>query len=249
MIRRRLSRTIHILACLSVCLPLASTHASAAKETPAASPAASPAALLLKMEEVYNGIQSYRAIVVSRERVGGVLQPEDKTLFEFKKPFELFMTWIEGPKKGSRLYFRSGWNEDRIRLRQAGILGAIPINLDPASSLLKNGTNHTIREAGLGFFIQTVTSNVRRAQAAGILEVRHTGKRTVEARPVHTLDVNIGSKPGNGYYCRRLLIDIDAEIHLPIRFTTFDWDGNIVEQFTYRDLTLNPPLHDLERKI
>ncbi|MBI3391987.1 MAG: DUF1571 domain-containing protein [Nitrospirae bacterium] len=249
MIPRRLFRTIHILACLSVCLPLAATPGSAAHETSTASPAVNPVALLLKMEEVYNGIESYRAVVVSRERVRSVLQPEDKTLFEFKKPFELFMTWIEGPKKGNRLYFRSGWNEDRIRLRQAGILGAIPINLDPASSLLRNGTNHTIREAGLGFFIQTVTSNVRRAQAAGILEIRPLGKRTVEARPVHALDVHIGSKPGNGYYCRRLLIDIDAEFHLPIRFTTFDWDDNIVEQFTYRDLTLNPPLPDLERKI
>ncbi|OGW61067.1 MAG: hypothetical protein A2V83_03740 [Nitrospirae bacterium RBG_16_64_22] len=246
---RRLSRAIPILACLSACLPLAASHTAAAKEASAASSVVNPQALLFKMEEAYNHIQSYRAVVLSRERVGGVLQPEDKTLFEFKKPFELFMTWLDGPKKGNRLYFRTGWNEDRIRLRQAGILGAIPINLDPASSLLKNGTNHTIREAGLGFFIQTMTSNARRAQAAGILEIRPLGKQTVEGRPVQAFDVHIGSRPGNGYYCRRLLVDIDAEIPLPIRFTTFDWDGNIVEQFVYRDLTLNPPLQDLERKI
>jgi hypothetical protein len=52
--------------------------------------------------------------------------------------------------------------------------------------------------------------------------------------------------PRAGYYAYRVELFFDEERRLPIRVVVYDWSDQLVEDYTYADLRLNPGLTTLD---
>jgi negative regulator of sigma E activity len=77
---------------------------------------------------------------------------------------------------------------------------------------------------------------------AGVLEVIDRGLGQVGGQRVRLVEGILPRDPKAGYYSYRVLLAFDEENHLPIRILVYDWNDQIIEEYTHLQLDLNPGL-------
>jgi hypothetical protein len=191
-------------------------------------------------------VESYTATFHKQERVSGELLPEETVYLKFRRPRMIHMRWIRKPFVGREALYIEGRNENRLRVREGGLLGLIPVNLDPHGGMAMKGNRHSIVEAGIEQLITRVADNVRRGQAAGELEVRVGGEEQVFGRRSLRLEGVFPKSGADRYYCHRAVLSFDVEKKVPILVSIYDWDDALVECYGYENLALDAGLSEAD---
>lgn len=197
-------------------------------------------------ESILAQVESYTAVFHKQERVKGWLKTEEIVYLKFKKPFKVYMRWIEDPGKGREILYVDGWNDNRILLSDPGFLGVVIMNLRPQGPIAMRGSRHPITEAGLGHLVKIFRDNLNRGLRSGELEYRRGKEESVYGRRIQSLELIFPRDSRNGYYCYRSVISIDIEKKVPIRVQVFDWEDRLIEDYGYEDLRLNVELSDAD---
>jgi hypothetical protein len=201
---------------------------------------------IAEAEAAYSRVESYTAIVHKQQRVAGKLLPEETIFMKFRKPFSMYLKWMEAPYKGSELLYVVGWNENRVRAHRDGFWRFIVRDLDPRDPELMAGNLRPVTDIGIGELIKSVAVNVRSAIDAGYISVSQQGEETVYGRKTRILDVVLPSGTVGGYGGYRLVINQDIESKLLLRISVYDRGGQRVESYGYEDLKLDAVLTDAD---
>jgi outer membrane lipoprotein-sorting protein len=190
--------------------------------------------------------ESYTAVFHKQERVKGWLKTEEIVYLKFKKPFKVYMKWIEDPGKGREILYVDGWNDNRILVRDPGFLGVVIMNLRPQGPLAIKGSRHPITEAGLEHLVKMFGDNIRKGLRSKELECRRGTEGMVYGRKTQSLELVFPRDPKVGYYCYRSIISLDIEKRVPIRVQVFDWEDRLIEDYGYENLTLSAGLTEAD---
>jgi hypothetical protein len=202
-----------------------------------APPEVDPQEWLSEAEAAYDRVGSYTAVFHKQQRIAGELLPEETILLKCRrKPFSLYMKWIVAPYKGSELLYAAGWNEDRVRAHRGGILRFIVHNLDPRDPGLMAGNLRPVTSTGIGYLLETVATDIRKAQAVETLYGRNT----------QVVEVVFPKEKAKDYEGYRYVINQDVESKIPVRIKVYDRDSQLVESYGYENLDLNAPLVDAD---
>jgi hypothetical protein len=217
----------------------------------AASPAAAGSApdgetWLREAQAILSRVDSYTAIFHKQERIDGTLLPEETIALKFKRPRMIQMRWIAKPFAGREVTYVEGRNGNRIHVREAGLLGLLPVDLDPTGSLAMKGNRHAVTEAGIESLVQRIADNLRRGRAAGEVETRDGGEETVYGRRTARLEGVFPVTARARYYCRRAVLSFDLETRVPIRVEIYDWDEALLELYGFEDLKLDAGLREAD---
>jgi hypothetical protein len=212
----------------------------------AASDSSNPEQWLKEAEAAYGNLTSYTAIFHKQQRVAGKLLPEETILIKYKKPCSLYMRWVRAPYTGSELLYVEGWNGNRIRAHRGGILRFITRNLDPSDPALMVDNLRPVTGTGIGFLLETVAINIRKAIAAGELVFSEGAEETVYGRKTQLFDVVFPKQSPTDYDGYRFVINQDAESKLLIRIRTYDRAGQLIENYAYENLDLATRLTDAD---
>jgi hypothetical protein len=229
------SLPLRILPC-ALLLAASARAATPPHIDPASWPAQSTAALA--------AVDSYTAIFHKQERVRARLLPEEVISLRFKRPFKIHMRWLRGPGAGRTSVFVKGADGDRIRVKEAGLVGLIPITLDPTGSLAMKGNRHPITDAGIENLLLKIADNVRRALSQAELTFIQHGIETVWNQPTLRVEGRFPRDPRKGYYCYRAVLWLDLERSLPVLTEIYDTQDDLVERYGYEELRLNAGLTD-----
>jgi outer membrane lipoprotein-sorting protein len=194
-------------------------------------------------EEALAKIDNYTAIFHRIERVNGKLVPEEITFLKFKRPFEVYMKWIN-PYDGQESLYVEGANNNKIRAHGTGLTKLITVNLNPTGSMAMENSRHPITDAGLENLVKLIGSNLRRGLRAGEITSKDHGEQTVYGRKTLEFESILPKDPSKGYYCYRCIVNLDVETKMPIKTQIFDWEDQLVECYGYEHLILNPGLSD-----
>lgn len=206
-----------------------------------------PEEWLVQAEAAYDRVTSYTAVFHKQQRVAGELLAEDTVLLKCrKKPFSLYMKWMTAPNKGSELLYVAGWNEDQARAHRGGILRFIVRNLGPRDPGLMAGNLRPVTSTGIGFLLETVAVNMRKALKAGELTFSERGEENVYGRNTHILEVVLPNEKAKEYDGARFVINQDVESKILLRIRVYDRDGRLVENYGYENLDLDAPLSDAD---
>jgi outer membrane lipoprotein-sorting protein len=198
---------------------------------------------LQETEEALARLDNYTAVFHRIERVNGKLVPEETTFLKFKRPFKVYMRWIN-PFNGQESLYVAGVNNNKVRAHGTGLVELITVNLDPTGALAMKNSRHPVTEAGLEILVKKIGSNLRRGLRAGeLISVDH-GERTVYGRKTQEIEGVLPKDPSKGYYCYRCIVNLDVETKMPIKTQIFDWEDQLVECYGYEHLSLNPGLSD-----
>jgi Protein of unknown function (DUF1571) len=202
---------------------------------------------LREAEAAYNRVTMYTAIFHKQQRIAGKLLSEETMLLKCrKKPFSLYMKWIEEPYKGSELLYVAGWNEGRIRAHRGGVLSFIIQNLYPNDPKLMSNELYPVTSTGIGYLLEAVALNMRKAINADDLTFSEERKEKVYGRNTLALEVNFPKEKVKAYDGWRFVINQDVESKILIRIKIYDQNDQLIEYYGYENLNFNASLTDAD---
>jgi len=202
-----------------------------------------PEEWLTEAEAAYNRVTMYTAVFHKQQRIAGKLLSEEIIFLKCRKePFSLYMKWIEEPYKGSELLYVAGWNEGRIRAHRGGILSFIIHNLNPKDPKLMANELYPATSTGIGYLLEGVALNMRKAINAGDLTFSENRKEKVYGRNTRSLEVNFPKEKVKKYDGWRFVINQDVQSKILVRIKIYDQDDQLIEYYGYENINLNAPL-------
>ncbi|MGA2939294.1 MAG: DUF1571 domain-containing protein [Syntrophobacteraceae bacterium] len=202
--------------------------------------------LLDEMDSSYSRVSDYVGVFYNQERIGGKLDEGQTSLFKFQKPFKVYMKFIDGPSTGTEALYVEGGYENKLLVRQGGILGVMTFSLDPKGSLVMSRNRHPVTELGFGFLLAEFRRNIEPAIRSGELEIMRLTDETFNGRPATVVEGRFLPHGGRKYYCARFIIHMDKELLLPVGDVFYDGKGEMFEDYVFTDVKLNMGLTAME---
>jgi len=192
----------------------------------------------------YAKMKDYTCVMHKQERIKGKLQPFMNMYTKFRKPGDIYMKWLPGPKEGREILFRQGHYNDKVIAHDGGFADFITVKLDPNGSMVKGDTNHDIAETDLGHTARTIVQNLHRGLVNNEIKLQFNGLQRVGGKDVYV--VESWTVKGKGYYSYHSINAHDVETGLPIRTVNYDENDQLFESFEWRDFTPNVGLTDAD---
>jgi len=201
----------------------------------------------------YEDLEDYTAKFIKQWRVKKKLQPEETYLIKFRKPFNVYMKAVEGPRKGMEILYRPEIDgEDKMFVRPWGLVGAVlqavhrgAVPIDIHSNIAMKGNRHKINEFGLGYFLERYIADFEAGVASGefTVEFRHledpVKNELIEVK-LGLVDPKLASK----YYAASSIVRFSEDLELPIEIQIYNEKDELVEHFRYEDLEIDEGLED-----
>lgn len=207
-----------------------------------------PMSLIEQCQRNFEAVNDYTAVFIKHQRIRGRLRKPETIFVKFKKPFALYMKWIKTPDEGKEVIYVDGKNDNKLLAHAGGILNWItpPLHLRPESPLAMSGNLKPITQAGLGAAVESLLRVCQEAEKAGDLGIICKGKINFEGREVFVVERYLPE--GKGYPHSRTVVYVDQEFQLPIYYAGYNHQGELIEEYIYRDLKLNVGLteHDFD---
>jgi hypothetical protein len=217
------------------------------------SPLDQPLRMAAEARQVYAQVRDYQCILITQERIKGMLQTEEVIQLSFRKdPFSVYMKWLSPKDKaGQEVCYVNGKNQNKMRvLAAAGLgrgLGWLTIAVDDPK--VKDRSRHVITETGFGNLIDRcekgwADERPLNKNKVAIAEYEYNQRRCMRVETIHT-DKDVR------FYCYRSVVYFDKETKLPVRMECYDWpktggppEGDLLECFSYINMQYNVNLQD-----
>jgi hypothetical protein len=193
------------------------------------------------LERYEREIQGYSCVFRKRERIKGKLLPLEKLEVHFReKPFSVYMNWLEGASLAQKVLFVRGDNSGKMLARPRFLPLVVTRDIDGADA--KGGSRYTIDQFGIGLGTERTLTSMRAAQARGALHLQYKGlfqEPRVGDRNCHVF-VRSPYDPLEEEGLNELTLYIDQENWLQIGSELKDREGNIIAEYFFRDVQINP---------
>ena len=205
-------------------------------------------------------IQSYTAKITKRERLNGKLGASEilnakirRPQFSDEKatvPFSVYLKFAH-PRSvaGREVLWVEGRENNKLLVREAGLLGVLPIFLDPESKLAMSDSRYPIWEIGFDSLIEKMIEKGERDQKIGKSTVEVNRWVELDHRPCTKIVIE-HPEFQEGFDFHRAEIVIDDELNIPIHYAAYDFPEipggtpRLLEQYTYREVDLEAKLSE-----
>jgi hypothetical protein len=217
------------------------------------SPMDEPLRLIHEAQQAYQGVHDYTCLCIKRERMNGVLPPENVMEMKVRtQPFSVYLRWLQPRSEaGQEVCYVAGRNDGKMRVRPRGVLGTVGfISLDPNDPRARQTSRRSITEAGIGNTIERLARawehqkyHNPKAQV-GVAEYEYNHRRCMRVEISHS------TNPDGQLLYSRDIVYFDKETHLPIRLEFYDWPrqqgdpGQLLEIYSFANMRLNAGLGD-----
>lgn len=216
----------------------------------AASQLDQPLQLAHKARDKFRTIQDYTCVLVKQERIDGELLPREYVQMKARpRPFSVYFKWLK-PYEGREAIYVTGQNGGKIMVHSTGVEKVVggTVALDPRGDMAMENSRHDVTEAGIGNLIEQLVTRWEAEKKLGQTEAVVKDNAKVDTRVCWCVKTTHPHDPRR-YTYHRSRVFFDKEHGLPIRFEGYDWprrgsapDGDLVEEYTYRDLKFNVSL-------
>lgn len=212
-----------------------------------ASAGVDPFDLLERAESAYDSVTDYTAVLRKQEKIAGELRPEETIFLKFKRPFKVYMRWLEGPHAGRQAIYVQGAHGDKFLVHETGILARFfVVALNPDGPHVREESRFPVTEIGIGRLVERLAADARRAWRANGLALREIGKRRSGGMELSEVEATLSERLMGEFSYSRIIVGIDAGSGLPVKASFYDWDGDLVARYSYEDVRLNPGLAEAE---
>lgn len=191
-------------------------------------------------------VPEYACTLEKQERVDRKLQGVETVALKYREnPRGVYMKWMAGPFKGRELmYSESVLGKDKIRVREGGLLGIVPVTLAVDAPLARRGTKHLVTEVGLGQLVSMIERDYLKAGPKGHIKRINHGFTEVDGIKVYKFESILPRDKSLGYYCYRMVHYTDYLRALEIKCEVFNFDDELDEAYYYRSLNTRPGFSD-----
>jgi hypothetical protein len=191
-------------------------------------------------------VKGYTAIFHKHERIGGSLnKPEEIDLFFRENPHSVLMLWRKGARLAERSLYVEGENNNKILVRPNGGIRRLAagdiVEREVNGPDARQSGRYTLDQFGIRKSSERVLSAWKAAKDKGALKVAYKGIEKVPMtgnRSCYHLH-RVCAAPENDGVVEHTLY-VDTETCLPIGSRVTGKNGELIGEYFFRDLKLNP---------
>jgi hypothetical protein len=190
-------------------------------------------------------VKGYRCTFVKQERLNGKLQRSEVIdVSSREEPFSVLFDWREGARLASRVLYVKGENNNDLLVKPAGWRGRLVsvVAREVEGSDAKESSRYPMTQFGIKKGTQRAVSAWGEAQKEGSLKYEYRGKRKIPElgdRICHILHRSDYRQPEEDGITDAVLY-YDAENFLQVGSTLKGSEGQLIGDYWFRDLKLNP---------
>lgn len=203
--------------------------------------------ILLSMKKSYSTVESYTAILVKSDQASGGDAAPQKIFVKFKKPFKVYMKWMENAHAGREVLYVQGENNDQFFAKPDGMLGAFVKTVQLPSDYKSDGSDHTVRDVGIGRLVDTILDIAMQAKEDRSIDLACKGVVVRNGRKAYLIE-KISARSAEGQHARYVLY-VDKTTQLPLEAYAYDKNGKLSEFCVYKIIKLNPKIADAEFRV
>jgi len=199
----------------------------------------------------YKKINDYQTLSIKQEKINKKVNPEEKIIIKFKKPYSIYLKWISKAHKGRESIYVEKKNNNKIIAHEGGLLRFITLTVDPFGPIAMKGNRHPITELGFEPIIKNTEKDIKRAIKEGKKDyiIYDRGRQNVYGRDVQIIERIIYEDKNKSYYSWKFHAYIDVEHYLPIAIINWDFNKELMEKYVFKDLRINTGLTDKDFSI
>jgi hypothetical protein len=154
-------------------------------------------------------------------------------------PWAVYMYWEKGPNEGLEALYAQGQYEDKVWVKPPWLRPLPPFSFTVDDPVIMKENRHPITKAGIGRLMDSLLQQCELAELNGdaASAFQYQGPREVSGRPTLQIVRELPHRPG--YYCWKAVVELDLEWGYPVKITTVNWKGVILEQIIYEDVKWN----------
>ena len=213
----------------------------------------------IDFQRVCSEIQDYTCLVVRRERIRGVLGSYQFIQAKVRHhretdagvvPFSVYLKFLAPQKiKGREVLYVEGENDGKLVVSTGRSFLPMTLTLKPDGDLAMDENRHPITQFGFENFGQRILDLAPMAIAPDQATVKYLKNTKVDGRRCTGIVVR-RTQRDDKFRFQRVIICFDHEFQIPIHYAAYGWpkqDGDdppLLEQYTFRNIKLNPGLSD-----
>jgi hypothetical protein len=154
-------------------------------------------------------------------------------------PWAVYMYWEKGGNQGLEALYVQGKYEDKVWVKAPWLRLLPPFGFEVDDPVVMKDNRHPITKAGIGRLVDSLLEQCELAERYGdaASAFQYLGPGEVGGRPTMKIVRQLPHRPG--YYCQKAVVELDLEWGYPVKLTTVNWDGVILEQIVYEDVKWN----------
>jgi hypothetical protein len=209
---------------------------------------------LQQMEQLHD----YSATLVKRERVNGQVGNQEWMFIKVRhEPFSVYMLFLKpAALKGQEVIYVKGANDGKMWAHPTGIQQTLvgTVSIPPDGMLAMRGQRYPITELGLKNLVRRLLEVGGNDTKYGECDVQFSDDAKINGRPCTLIQV-VHPVPRRNFLFYLARIYVDRELNVPIRYEAHDWprepgaEPELIEEYTYLDLKLNPGFTDADFDI
>ncbi|MEZ6136837.1 MAG: DUF1571 domain-containing protein [Pirellulaceae bacterium] len=216
------------------------------------------------LKNVRENIIDYSAIMIKRERVGGVLGEHEFMGIkvrnrkidngQLKTPFSVYMAFLRpATVKGREVIYVENQNDGNIVAHEGGMKGRFlpTVNLPPTGMMAMRGQRYPITDMGIENLVTKLIEKGERDRARDECDVQFSKGAKVGGRSCTMLTVTHPvERPYFDFHVAEIFID--DEMQVPVRYAAYVWPTTLggekilLEEYTYQNIKLNVGFADIE---
>lgn len=198
-----------------------------------------PDTIMARVIEAISVITDYTSLFSKQELIEDRVICEDNIILKVKRPGQFYMKWTSGPNTGRIAIYEEGKNKNRLLLYSGGVMGFLPVLLDPNGKIALSENRHPITEADFTGIFDRFRENYnicRRDPECSVAVINLDDYVKIELRAKHS--------DGKGYYAHRGELTIEKKRWLPTGIICYGWQNEFLEEYRFSDIKINPGLTD-----
>ncbi len=181
----------------------------------------------------YEKLKDYTALLHRKELLrDGTLKEHSAVIFRFKKPSRYYMKWKDGEIEA---IYADGKYNNKMVIHGGLLFKFISIAVKPEAALKYN--RHTIIEADIGHILKIFETNYEMARTDKDAAIAFEKEELLDSRSTWRFKAVFPA--GKDYYGHVIYINIDKDLHLPLKIIVHGWNMELIEQYYYEDLKID----------
>lgn len=227
--------------------PVKQTGGTAPAVAEAARPADPLGTMLADARAAHGKLRDYVGTYTRQERIGGALGAEQVAEIKVRlNPVGVYVRFVRPDAiSGMEVAYSASKKDGKVRYRPAGVAGRkgfLALPTDDAKFLADH--RHPVTDWGVGPIIELIaTSTAREKTLNNPVEVQ-TADYQFASRNVTKYEI-LTRRPHAFRYASRMVVYVDKETKLPVRFEAYDDPkptvpaGELLEAYSFTDLKFN----------
>jgi hypothetical protein len=216
------------------------------------------------LERIRSEVRDYTCTIVKRERVGDTLGDYEYMFAKIRNgkevdgrevvPFSVYLSFLKPAEiKGREVIYVKGQNGNKLCAHEGGLKGKwLPtVWLPPDGAFAMRGQRYPIYEIGIENLVLKLIEKGETQRKYPNVDVKFYKNAKVNGRNCTCIQLQHPERLADlDFHVARIYID--DELKLPIRYEAYDWpktagaQPELLEEYTYIDLKVNPGLTDAD---